>query len=159
RPRSRPPLPSFGPKGTRRPPARLKLSCCQTRALASLAWPETGFGPSLTEGNPVFMGHLTGKRNAVSFALFCSTALLGAGTVPAAADGVPDSSAPLPISSASDIVVDDAHQRVFISSPADNSVLVTDFSGSVVGEIDSEPGAQGLGLSNDFLYVALPDAH
>jgi hypothetical protein len=97
----------------------------------------------------------------VSFALLCSIALLGAGTVPAAADSVADSSATLPISSASDIVVDGVHQRVFISSPADNSVLVTDFNGSVVGEIDSEPGAQGLALNDDssFLYVALPDAH
>lgn len=62
------------------------------------------------------MGHLTSKKNAVSFALLCSIALLGAGTVPAAADSVADSSATLPISSASDIVVDGVHQRVFISS-------------------------------------------
>lgn len=107
------------------------------------------------------MSHLTGKRNAVSVALLCSIALLGAGTVPAAADSVADSSATLPIASASDIVVDDVHQHVFISSPTDNSVLVTDFSGAVVAEIDSEPGAQGLALNDDstFLYVALPDAH
>jgi hypothetical protein len=96
------------------------------------------------------------RRGTLPVVLLSAVALLGAGSAPAAAeDGVA-----LPITSASDMVVDAVHQHVFISAPAENSVLVTDFAGSVVTEIPAQPGASGLALSDDSatVYVALPNA-
>lgn len=98
--------------------------------------------------------HLT-RRGALPIVLLSAVALLGTGNAPAVAD----SSASLPISSASDIVVDSTHQHLFISDAADSSVLVTDYDGSVVTEIPSQSGAAGLALNGDFLYVALPSAN
>ncbi|MFB7572435.1 hypothetical protein [Streptomyces sp. NPDC056165] len=93
-------------------------------------------------------------RAAVSAALGIS--LLGFGPSASAAD----SSAQLPISSSEDIVVDGVHQHVFISDSASGSVVVTGYDGTVVQQIDSEPGASGLALSADSgtLYVALRTA-
>jgi hypothetical protein len=102
------------------------------------------------------VGHLTG-RGALPLLVLSAVALLGTGIAPAVAD----SSVSLPISSASDIVVDSVHQHLFISDAADSSVLVTDYDGSVVTEIPSQSGAAGLALSkdSDFVYVALPSAN
>ncbi|GAA4888462.1 hypothetical protein GCM10023237_02190 [Streptomyces coeruleoprunus] len=82
--------------------------------------------------------------------------LLGLGAPPAAAD----SSTELPVASHTDIVVDAAHQRVFISDAVSGSVVVTDYDGTLVQHITSEPGASGLVLSPDSstLYVALRTA-
>lgn len=55
------------------------------------------------------------------------------------------------------IVVDQVHKHLFISGgPTSNSVVVTDFHGFSVKEIDGEFGATGLALSADdsTLYVA-----
>lgn len=75
------------------------------------------------------------------------------------AQAVTEPTVELPISSASDVVVDQERQRLYISDPADSSVLVTDYDGSVVAEIPSQPDAAGLALSDHFLYVALPNAN
>ncbi|MBC2906991.1 YncE family protein [Streptomyces cupreus] len=93
-------------------------------------------------------------RAAVSAALGIS--LLGFGPSASAAD----SSTQLPISSHEDIVVDGVHRHVFISDPASGSVVVTGYDGTVVKQIDGEPGASGLALSADSgtLYVALRTA-
>ncbi|POX51224.1 YncE family protein [Streptomyces sp. Ru72] len=93
-------------------------------------------------------------RAALSAAL--SLSFLGLGTTTAAAD----TSAPLPISSYRDMVVDAAHQQVFLSDPFGGSVLVTDYTGQVVKQIGGEAGAWGMALSSDSttLYVALRDA-
>ncbi|MFJ4847769.1 Ig-like domain repeat protein, partial [Streptomyces sp. NPDC088733] len=87
--------------------------------------------------------------------LLATASLLGVTATPAAAD----SDIALPISSYSDMVVDGLHQRVFISSSANSKIVVTDYHGTVVGTIQSEPGAAGLVLSADSatLYVAVPD--
>jgi DNA-binding beta-propeller fold protein YncE len=64
----------------------------------------------------------------------------------------------LPLPNYGDIVVDDVHQRVFVSGgPTTNGVVVTDFSGKVKKTINSQSGATGLVLSADSksLYVAL----
>ncbi|MFF6781110.1 YncE family protein [Streptomyces sp. NPDC012510] len=86
--------------------------------------------------------------------LFSSAALAVA---PAASA---DSGRMLPVKSAGDIVVDGAHQRVFISSPYDGKVVATDYSGAVVGTVASLPGVEGLQLSADSatLYAAVPGA-
>ncbi|MFJ7075391.1 Ig-like domain repeat protein [Streptomyces sp. NPDC098781] len=88
--------------------------------------------------------------------LFSSAALVAAGTGSALAD----SSIALPVRSTGDVVVDGAHQRVFISDPTSGKVVVTDYAGAVVGTVGSLPGVRGLELSPDSgtLYAALGDA-
>jgi len=63
----------------------------------------------------------------------------------------------LPISTYSHMVLDPAHQHIFISSAASNTILVTDYSGNTVATIANEPGADGLALSSDgsTVYAAL----
>ncbi|MGW5056192.1 YncE family protein [Streptomyces sp. NPDC004096] len=100
------------------------------------------------------VGRMT-RRGALPTVLLSAVALVGTGNTPAAAD----SGVSLPISSASDIVVDSVYQHLFISDPADSSVLVTDYAGSVVTEIPSQSGAAGLAMDEDFVYVALPSAN
>ncbi|MEW2621338.1 hypothetical protein [Streptomyces sp. NPDC048106] len=96
------------------------------------------------------------RKALLPVVLLSALALPGpAATARAAAE---PATAELPISSAADIVVDHEHQRLYISDPADSSVLVTDYAGSVVTDIPEQPGAAGLALSDTFLYVALPDA-
>ncbi|MFJ6832395.1 YncE family protein [Streptomyces sp. NPDC091209] len=88
--------------------------------------------------------------------LFSSAAL----AVTTAAPALADSSAVLPIGSTGDIVVDGVHKRVFISDPAGGKVVATDYSGTVVGTVDSLPGVRGLELSADSgtLYAAVEGA-
>ncbi|WP_052434978.1 hypothetical protein [Streptacidiphilus melanogenes] len=92
------------------------------------------------------------------------TSLLAAATLVAAASGATPAFAadpapvPLQIPHYAHMLVDDAHQHLFISEGAGYSqILVTDFSGTKVGEIDNEPGADGLAISPDgqTLYAAL----
>jgi hypothetical protein len=63
----------------------------------------------------------------------------------------------LPISTYSHMVLDPAHQHIFISSAASNTILVTNYSGQTVATITNEPGADGLALSSDgaTVYAAL----
>jgi WD40 repeat protein len=79
--------------------------------------------------------------------------LLVAGVAPASADGT----TPLPLSSYSNFVVDGAHRHLLISDPRGSKIVVTDYSGTVVGQITGEYGAEGLALSADSstLFVAL----
>ncbi|WP_405870648.1 MULTISPECIES: YncE family protein [unclassified Streptomyces] len=88
--------------------------------------------------------------------LFGSAAL----AVTSAAPALADSSTVLPVTSTGDVVVDGVHQRVFISDPAGGQVVVTDYSGTVVGTIGSLPGVRGLELSADSgtLYAAVENA-
>ncbi|MFE0788910.1 hypothetical protein ACFW4T_01705 [Streptomyces mutabilis] len=94
------------------------------------------------------------ERAALSAAL--SLSLLGLGTSAAAAD----TGVPLPISSYRDMAVDAVHQRVFLSDPFGDSIVVTDYTGQVVKQISGADGAWGFALSGDSgtLYVALRDA-
>jgi hypothetical protein len=64
----------------------------------------------------------------------------------------------LPLPAFGDVVVDQVHQKVFVSGgPTTNGIVVTDFRGKVVKQINGQPGATGLELSADSatLYVAL----
>ncbi|KAB1149432.1 Ig-like domain repeat protein [Streptomyces luteolifulvus] len=85
--------------------------------------------------------------------LFSSVVLLAA---PASAD----SAKLLPIKSAGDVVVDGAHQRIFISDPYQGKIVATDYRGTVVGSVTSLPGVDGLQLSADSgtVYAASPGA-
>ncbi|KAB2341252.1 YncE family protein [Actinomadura rudentiformis] len=64
----------------------------------------------------------------------------------------------LPLPDYADMVVDNAHKRLFVSGgPSSNAVVVTDFSGHVKKKLDGQYGATGMVLSADggTLYVAL----
>ncbi|MEV7395379.1 Ig-like domain repeat protein [Streptomyces sp. NPDC091215] len=85
--------------------------------------------------------------------LFSSAAL-------AATPAFADTSAPLPIKSLGDIVVDGAHQQVFISDPSNGKIVVTDYSGNVLKQLTTNlSGVDGLALSADSgtLYAAVRD--
>ncbi|QKW08431.1 hypothetical protein HUT18_20705 [Streptomyces sp. NA04227] len=93
---------------------------------------------------------------AASLALAVALLGLPCATSPAHADG----NAVLPVEAYGDIVVDDIHRHVFLSDPTGDSVVVTDFDGTVIKEIENADGAFGLALSADSstVYVALRDA-
>lgn len=68
---------------------------------------------------------------------------------------------PLPIAHYSHMLVDPAHQHLFITSGTGYStILVTDYAGHTVATISNEPGATGLALSSDgnTVYAALAGA-
>ncbi|WP_051951206.1 YncE family protein [Actinacidiphila yeochonensis] len=99
------------------------------------------------------------RRKSLGFSVAVAAAagtLLAAVAVPASAD----TTAPLPITSSAAVVVDGVHKHLLISDPAEGEILVTDYSGTVVGQITGEEGAEGLALSPDSgtLFVALPGA-
>jgi len=95
---------------------------------------------------------------ATALAVLFGSAALAVGS---AAPALADSSTLLPVKSTGDVVVDGVHQRVFISDPAGGKVVATDYSGTVVGTVDSLPGVRGLELSADSgtLYAAAEDAN
>lgn len=66
----------------------------------------------------------------------------------------------LAVTSTGDVVVDGVHQRVFISDPKSGKAVATDYSGTVVGTVESLPGVRGLELSagSGTLYAAVEDA-
>ncbi|MEU9452742.1 Ig-like domain repeat protein [Streptomyces sp. NPDC048277] len=85
--------------------------------------------------------------------LFSSAAL-------AATPAFADTSGLLPIKSSGDIVVDGAHQQVFISDPSNGKIVVTDYSGRVLKQLSTDlSGVTGLELSADSgtLYAAVRD--
>ncbi len=85
--------------------------------------------------------------------LFSSAAL-------AAAPAYADTSGLLPVKSVGDIVVDGAHQQVFISDPSNGKIVVTDYSGNVLKQLTTDlSGVDGLELSADSgtLYAAVQD--
>ncbi|RZU73142.1 hypothetical protein EV384_1541 [Micromonospora kangleipakensis] len=76
---------------------------------------------------------------------------------PAAAGAT--ASVPLPIDRAVAVALDEAHGRLFVSAGPDrNEVLVTDLAGTEVRRLTGLPGASGLLLDGDTLYVALHGA-
>jgi hypothetical protein len=65
----------------------------------------------------------------------------------------------LPFAGAADVVVDGAHEHVFVSGGAGtSSVVVLDFDGAVVATIPGQQGASGMVVDDGILYVALRDA-
>ncbi len=78
----------------------------------------------------------------------------------AAAPAFADTTKPLPVRQTGDIVVDGAHQQVFISDPLNGKIVVTDWSGNVVKQLTTNlSGVSGLELSADSgtLYAAVQD--
>src|SRR5918992_3464605 len=69
---------------------------------------------------------------------------------------------PLSLNGFSDLVVDEAKARVYVSGGSgSSSVVVLDFNGNVVTTIGSQPGAAGLGLplESSAPYLPLRDPH
>jgi hypothetical protein len=68
-----------------------------------------------------------------------------------------DTTKQLSITSFYQVVADTAHNQLFMSSPSDNEILVTDLSGNPVKTITGEGGVKGIALSPDgsTLYAAL----
>ena len=80
--------------------------------------------------------------------------------VPAFAAQAASTVVTLPIRQYSHMLIDPAHQHLFITSGSgSSSILVTDYSGQTVATIPDEPGATGLVLSGDgsTVYAALAD--
>ncbi|MFF0379053.1 Ig-like domain-containing protein [Actinoplanes missouriensis] len=89
---------------------------------------------------------------AVVAALTGST-VLAAGATPALAD----SGKALPLKSVGDLVVDGAHQRIFVSDPDSGKIVETRYDGTVAATASGLPRVTGLALSRDgnVLYGAL----
>ncbi|GLW30047.1 hypothetical protein [Actinoplanes regularis] len=94
-------------------------------------------------------------RAAVSVAVMTgvTAVALQLSSGPAAAD----SAALLPSTSVGDLVVDGAHQRIFLSDPAGGRVITTNYAGKVLATASGFMGVRDLMLS-DRLYAAVPDA-
>ncbi|MFF3485038.1 YncE family protein [Streptomyces sp. NPDC002701] len=83
---------------------------------------------------------------ATALAVVLGSAALAAGTAgPASAD----SAKTLPVASVGDIVVDGAHQRVYVSDPTGGKIVVTDYTGAVRATLTGLQGVTGLALSAD----------
>ena len=95
-------------------------------------------------------------KSALAVAAAGAVAAVGLSAGPAAA--ATTMSVALPFSNYAGMLVDPAHQHLFVTGGAgSSSILVTDYSGQTVATIPSEPGASGLALSGDgsTVYVAL----
>src|SRR5690349_10090040 len=90
---------------------------------------------------------------AAVVAALAGSGVLAAGAAPASAD----SGKALPVKSVGDLVVDSAHQRIFISDPTSGKIVETTYSGTVVATASGLPRVTGLALSagGDKLYGAL----
>ena len=90
---------------------------------------------------------------ATTTALICSGLALA---VPTANAATPDTSTDLNVSYFRDLVLDQAHGHLFITS--NKGLMVRTLEGAVVGTVANVPTAAGLALSADSttLYVALP---
>src|ERR1700694_3158075 len=61
----------------------------------------------------------------------------------------------LGITSYGRILVDAANSHVFVSSPGGSSIVVLDYTGTIVKTITGEAGAYGMAINGNTLYVAL----
>jgi hypothetical protein len=99
------------------------------------------------------------KRSLIRTAL--SVAVLGGATAVgfelATGSAAADQARELPIGSVADLVVDGAHQRIFISDPVGGKLITTSYTGEVLATSTGLPGVQDLILT-DRLYAAVPGA-
>ncbi|MFE9097256.1 Ig-like domain repeat protein [Streptomyces sp. NPDC007264] len=94
---------------------------------------------------------------ATALAVVFSSAVLAVG---AAVPAVADSARTLAVKSVGDIVVDGAHQRVYVSDPTGGKIVVTDYTGAVKATLTGLAGVTGLALSADSgqVYAAVKDS-
>jgi hypothetical protein len=95
---------------------------------------------------------------ATTLAVVLSSAVLAAGSAGVA---VADSAKLRPVESVGDIVVDGAHQRVYVSDPHGGKIVVTDYTGAVKTTLTGLPGVTGLALSADSgqVYAAVTNGN
>ncbi|SDT71804.1 hypothetical protein [Actinoplanes derwentensis] len=97
-----------------------------------------------------------------SRAVLAATVLAGSTTLAVQLSTGVASAAPisLPVTSVGGVVVDGAHQRLFLSDPATGEIIATDYSGAVLDREPGLPGVRGLALSRDsnILYAAVDGA-
>lgn len=104
------------------------------------------------------IGRTAAGRTAVAAAVAVATVAISAGLPASVASA--EIPVPLPTGTYGDLVLDTAHQRLFISGgPSSEVIAVTTDYGSKVGSITGEYGANGMALSADgsTLYVAESD--
>jgi hypothetical protein len=96
------------------------------------------------------------SRVAFATSVLLGSSILTLGATAGAA--LADAQAPLSITSFGDIVVDGVHERVFISDPASDKIIATDYRGAVVAEVAGLPSVGDLALSSDSgrLYATVP---
>jgi hypothetical protein len=86
----------------------------------------------------------------------------GASTRAPVAKGTPRATAAAPVSlgpiSFGRILVDPATSHIFISAPNESSIVVLDYSGTILKTITGEAGASGMAIRGNTLYVALNTA-
>jgi hypothetical protein len=84
-----------------------------------------------------------------------ATVAMAAGTLPTSLQARAAGPTSLGVTSFGRILVDAATSHVFVSSPASSSIVVLDYTGTIVKTITGEAGAYGMALSGSTLYVAL----
>ncbi|HEU5356496.1 MAG TPA: hypothetical protein VFU65_18635 [Actinocrinis sp.] len=97
----------------------------------------------------------------LSSAVVGTTLLASILHAPVAEAATTTASVTLPLAHYSRILADPVHHHLFITEGTGyNTVLVTDYAGTVVATLDNEPGATGLVISPDgnTVYVGLADA-
>ena len=106
--------------------------------------------------------HITVRRRSISTAttlavVFSSVAIAAGAAGVAAAD----SAKTLPVTSVGDLVVDGAHQRVYVSDPTSGKIVVTDYAGTVKATLTGLSGVSGLALSADSgqVYAAVKNGN
>ncbi|GAA0439958.1 hypothetical protein Aca07nite_48260 [Actinoplanes capillaceus] len=88
----------------------------------------------------------------MSRAALAAAVLIGSSTLAVSAFAAPALAtpyAPLALTSFGDIVVDGVHQRIFITDPSAQKVVVTDYSGAVIDELEGYGFVDDLALSAD----------
>ncbi|MFD8913110.1 YncE family protein [Streptomyces sp. NPDC059575] len=101
------------------------------------------------------------RRRSISIATALAV-VLGSAALMAGAAGTAaaDSAKTLPTTTFGDMVVDGAHQRVYISDPNAGMIVVTDYSGTVKATLAGLSGVTGLALSADSgqVYAAVKNS-
>ncbi|MFD8807090.1 Ig-like domain repeat protein [Streptomyces sp. NPDC059597] len=101
------------------------------------------------------------RRRSISIATALAV-VLGSASLMAGAAGTAaaDSAKVLPVTSVGDMVVDGAHQRVYVSDPSGGKIVVTDYSGTVKATLTGLSGVTGLALSADSgqVYAAVKNS-
>ncbi|MFJ9039667.1 WD40 repeat domain-containing protein [Streptomyces sp. NPDC102406] len=102
------------------------------------------------------------RRRALSTATALAV-LAGSAALSVALPGtaVADSDKELAVKTVADMAVDGVHQRVYLSAPEDDAVVVTDYAGTELRRITGLDGVKGLALSTDStrLYAAVSETN
>ncbi|MEU4150746.1 Ig-like domain repeat protein [Streptomyces sp. NPDC026659] len=105
--------------------------------------------------------HITVRRRSISIATALAVVLGSAAlTAGAAGTAAADSAKVLPVTSVGDMIVDGAHQRVYVTDPSNGRIVVTDYSGTVKATLAGLSGVTGLALSADSgqVYAAVKNS-